>query len=320
MTGERQAIDINRNWTDEGEGGVVLPFVIGAGAVRGQMVRLDGALDRILEGHDYPEPVARCLAETVTLAAALAGALKYDGVFTLQIQAKGAISLVVADVTSEGDLRAYARFDADAVAAAAPGATVPAYFGQGYLAFTVDQGPDTDRYQGIVALEGDTLADCARAYFERSEQLDTALTLALAEPAGESAWQAAAIMIQRMPTGPTSPILTADEASETWNRARIMLESARDHELLDSGLAPARLLHRLYHADRLATYPTRALRARCRCSAARVEGTLRSFPRAEIESMRDPEGMVSVTCEFCKTTYLYGPSELDRLYAADTAT
>jgi molecular chaperone Hsp33 len=293
----------------------MLPFRLDAGLVRGRLVRLGPALDSILHGHDYPRPVAERLAETVTVAAALAGALKYEGIFTLQIQGDGPIPLMVADVTSAGDLRAYARFDAEKLARAEGESIVARYFGKGYLAFTVDQGPDTDRYQGIVELEGATLAECAQAYFDRSEQLATEMVLAVRGPADGNGWNAAMVTIQRMPLGPRSPIFTADEADEAWNRSTILLRSLRTEELLDPGIAPARLLRRLYHADGLATDTARPLAARCRCSAERVRGTLRAFPRSEIEELRDENGEVVVTCEFCKTRYHYSATDLAALYS-----
>jgi molecular chaperone Hsp33 len=236
----------------------MLPFMLDAGLVRGRLVRLGPALDAILGGHDYPAPVAERLAETVTVAAALAGALKYEGIFTLQIQGDGPIPLVVADVTSGGDLRAYARFDGDRLASAIEGTPIERSFGKGFLAFTVDQGPDTDRYQGIVALDGATLAECARSYFDRSEQLATEMVLAVRPPDNGNGWSAAMVTIQRMPMGPRSPIFTAEEADEAWNRSTILLRSLRVEELLDPALAPTRLLRRLYHADGLATDPAAA--------------------------------------------------------------
>jgi len=293
---------------------LLLPFHIVAGLARGRMVRLGPALDEILRGHDYPRPVAALLGETLALAAALAGALKYEGVFTLQAQGDGPVSLLVADVTSAGHLRGYARFDAERVAEAGSDADMKRLLGAGYLAFTVDQGPDTDRYQGLVELEGATLAECADAYFERSEQLPTALKLAV-DGGGEAPWRAAALMLQRMPLGPNSPILTADEAEEGWRRAAILMSSATPAEMLDPELASERLLWRLFHAEGLAADEGRPLEARCRCSQDKVEGTLRSFPRDEIEGLRDEAGDVVVVCEFCKTRYAFDPAGLERLYA-----
>ncbi len=294
----------------------LLPFMLGAGSVRGRMVRLGPALDTILKGHDYPLIVAERMAETITIAVALAGALKYEGVFTLQIQGNGPIPLVVADVTSDGNLRAYARYDAEKLSAAAEGPVLARCFGKAYLAFTVDQGPGTDRYQGIVDLEGDSLAEAARIYFERSEQLATAIVLAIRAPLNGEGWQSGAAMIQRMPIGPNSPIMTADEAEEVWNRSSILLGSLRDSELVDTAIAPNRLLYRLFHEDGFNTSAAKSLQAKCRCSAERVRGTLRTFPREEIESLKDDNGEVVVTCEFCKTRYHYSATDLDELYAS----
>ena len=262
------------------------PFLIDARSIRGRMVRMGPAIDAVLSGHDYPMAVAHRLAEALTLAVALAGTLKFDGVFTLQIQADGAIPMLVADITSGGDLRGYARFDPAKLALAEQsdqGTPVERFLGKGFLAFTVDQGADTERYQGIVELGGASLADCARIYFEQSEQLETDFKLASKPPQDGAGWQTALLMLQRMPLGPNSPILTADEAEETWNRATILQASATDAEMLDPGLSAAALLHRLYHADYLELPDARPVRARCRCSAERVETTLRSFPRQEVE-------------------------------------
>jgi molecular chaperone Hsp33 len=304
--------------SDHQTGDQLLPFLIDARSIRGRFVRLGTALDAILAGHAYPWVVSQRLAEALALAAALAGALKFDGVFTLQIQGDGAIPLLVADVTSAGDIRGYARYDSEKLTAAEANdpaiGPVPRYLGTGYLAFTVDQGADTERYQGIVELAGATIEECASLYFQQSEQLDTNFKL-IARPAGNGkGWRAAALMIQRMPLGPGSPILTADESDENWNRAAILLASATEAELLDQDLAPGRLLHRLYHAEQLELHPERRLQARCRCSADRVASTLRSFPRGEIDSMQDENGHVVVTCEYCKSTYAFQPEDLDRLY------
>ncbi|WP_009870857.1 Hsp33 family molecular chaperone HslO [Paramagnetospirillum magnetotacticum] len=292
----------------------VLPFSVMGGAVRGRLARLEGALDTILgDQHAYPVPVAALLAETMALAAVLATSMKFDGIFTLQAQGNGPVSLLVADVTSGGDVRAHARFDAarlDQVPVASR-ASVPALLGKGYLAFTVDQGPDTDRYQGIVELEGPTLEDCARAYFKQSEQLDTAIEAAIRPPSGGQGWAASALMIQRMPAGSGSaPILVAEEAEETWRRAEILLASVKGDELVDSALSPDQLLYRLYHAEQLQVFEAKAMRARCRCSRDRVEATLRSLPVTELASVADPEGQIVVTCEFCRTDHVFRLTEL----------
>src|SRR6185312_696753 len=161
---------------------LVQPFQIEPFALRGRLVRLGPAIDSILTRHAYPGPVAAMLGEAIALAVALAGALKYEGVFTLQTKGDGPIKLMVADVTTAGAIRGYAQFDAGRIAAsAASGAPVPRLLGAGYLALTVDQGEHTERYQGIVELQGGTLAECVHHYFRQSEQVEAALKVAVAQ-------------------------------------------------------------------------------------------------------------------------------------------
>lgn len=290
---------------------LLLPFHLGGGAVRGRLARLADSAGTILAAHDYPAPVAGLLAETLALTAVLAGSLKYDGVFTLQVQGDGPVSLLVADVTSSGRMRGYARFDA---ARLAGGGTVTALLGRGHLAFTVDQGADSDRYQGIVELEGETLAECAQLYFRQSEQLDTAFKVAVRPPAAGGGWRAGALMVQRMPSGMSgTPILVADEAEDGWRRATILMSSASDAEMLDEALAPDRLLWRLYHAEALHVAEARPLLAGCRCSHEKVAATLASFPRADLDGLADGQGRVVVTCEFCRQAYAFAAEDLDRI-------
>jgi len=304
-------------------GDLVQPFQIEAPGLRGRLVRLDAALHSALARHGYPAPVSGMLGETLALATVLASGLKYDGIFTLQTQSDGPLSMMVADVTSDGSLRGYARYDSDRLAGAAdgPGGPVPRLLGAGHLAFTVDQGPDTDRYQGITGLEGATLADCAHNYFRQSEQMHSAIVLAAtpspvngaAPDAAPGPARAAALMLQRMP--PKGAPLDADEAAaEDWVRAVTLMSSVRTTELLDETLTPAELLYRLFHEDGVRVFRTKRLRHRCRCSRDKVAATLRSFPRTEIDAMAD-DGTVVVTCEFCKADYVFDAAQLDALYA-----
>lgn len=306
---------------------VVLPFQVDPFALRGRVVRLGAAVDTILSRHDYPRPVARSLAEVVALAAALAGSLKYDGVFTLQIKGDGPVRLMVADVTSAGHLRGYAQFD-DRVHALPEAPTVPRLFGAGYLAFTVDQGDDTDRYQGIVELDGATLAECTHHYFQQSEQFQAGIKVAAAETVradGTRGWRAGAIMIQRLPPAgaqgssegrdEASPLAAAAEAAEEgWRRAIILMSSATTAELIDPALQPWALVDRLFRAEGVQIYRPHPLAHRCRCSRERVAGILRALPRREIETLK-VDGRVFVTCEFCNRREDFDDAALDALFA-----
>lgn len=287
---------------------------MGAGAVRGRLVRLGPAFDSMIDGHSYPKPVAALMGQAAAMAAALAGALKFDGIFTVQAQGNGPVALLLADVTSSGNLRGYARFNADAVAKLDNADTVGSLMGTGHLAFTVDQGPDTDRYQGIVELVGPTLADSARLYFQQSEQLDTDVLLTSAQGA-DGRWRSAALMLSRMPAASSgAPILIASENEETWNRATILLSTLTEAELLDETLAPEKLLWRLFHQENLIIQDSKPLQAQCRCSRPRIASTLRSFPRVEIEELADENGHVIITCEFCQTSYSFTDQDLLAVY------
>jgi molecular chaperone Hsp33 len=313
-------------------GDLVQPFRIEALGLRGQLVRLGPALEAILGPHGYPVRVAGMVAETLALAAVLANALRFDGIFTLQAQGDGPLGMVVADVTNKGDMRSYARFDAERIEAARGGAggAVPSLLGAGHLSFTVDQGPDGERYQGIGALEGASLADCAHNYFRQSGELETAIMLANTVAGGTNGAaghagnggggngadgaRAAALMIQRLASAGG-----ADEdeepADEDWRRAVILMSSATAGELLDPAVTPDQLLYRLFHEDGVRVFRTRPLRHACRCSLDKVATTLRAFPQAEIEAMAE-DGTVTVTCEFCKADYRFDEAALGALYAA----
>jgi molecular chaperone Hsp33 len=183
---------------------VIQPFQLDPFALRGRLVRLGPTVDRILAQHDYPKPVATLLGEAITLAVLLAGALKYDGVFTLQTKGDGPVRLLVADVKTDGAVRGYAQYDATRLGDIEQGddgesPSVPELLGSGYIAFTVDQGDDTERYQGIVSITGSTLAECAQHYFRQSEQLQAGLKLAVGRTGEEGTWRAGGLMLQRVP-------------------------------------------------------------------------------------------------------------------------
>ena len=299
-------------WLDD----LVQPFQIDPFALRGRLVRLGPALDRILTRHDYPERVAALLGEAITLAVVLAGALKYDGVFTLQTKGDGAIRLIVADVSTAGAVRGYAQYDAAKLALVPPdaGASVPDLLGAGHIAFTVDQGEDSDRYQGIVELSGNTLAECAGHYFRQSEQLQAGIKLAVSRVGKSRAWRAGGLMLQRVPPeGGYGPI--ADDVEDGWRRTMVLMSSATQAELTDPLLPPRRLLYRLFHEDGVRVYATYSLAARCRCSRARIETILRAFPADELDEMRN-ERVVTVTCEFCNRRYDFDAADFGRLLPA----
>jgi molecular chaperone Hsp33 len=303
-----------------------LPFQLDALGVRGRLIRLGPTLDAIIERHGYPLAVARPLAEAMVLCACLATSLKYDGIFTLQISGDGPIRLLVTDLTTDGAIRGYAQFDSWKLAVAlgagntdAPDGYVPKLFGKGRLAFTVDQGRHTERYQGIVPLEGPTLADCAHTYFRQSEQLPTGIKISAKRfvADGVAHWRAAALMVQQMPEFDAGRMeVDAEQREDDWRKAVVLMASATEAEMLDPDLLDTTLLYRLFHEDKPRQFEHRPLFARCRCSRERIDNVLRGIKREELDDLRDKTGRVSVKCEFCSTEYTYDDNDLDRIYAS----
>ena len=290
------------------EGGV-LPFTMDAGgrssAMRGRLARLDEVAGAILGRHGYPGAAAELSAEAMALAACLATTMSFDGVFTLQAKGAGPVRTLLADVTSDGAVRGYAHVDADAALADGVGAPAPfaELTGGGHLAFTVDQGAK-GRHQGIVPIEDGELAEVSLRYFRDSEQIETVLMLA-AEPGGAHGWRAGALLLQRIPEeGGTGGILPASGAeAEEWRTAATLMATCSRGELLDPELPGEILLHRLFNEFDLRVSPVRPMRDECRCSPERVERMLAGLPAGERKDLAGGDGMIEISCEFCKKTH-----------------
>ena len=303
---------------------LVQPFQVDVQQIRGRLVRLGPLVDTILARHGYPDLVAGMLGEAIALTATFSAALKFDGVFSLQTKSDGPVSVLVADATSDGEIRGYAAFDADRIAALqeeSAAGSVPRLLGAGYLAFTVDQGADTERYQGIVELMGAGLVDCVQHYFQQSEQFDAAVLLAAGRVGGapsgdrlDGPWRAGALMIQRLP--PEDPLApdVSEVVEEGWRRALALMASGTRDELLDPDLAPTDLLYRLFHEEGVRAYMPRPLAAGCRCSRERAAATLEMLSRQELDEMT-VDGRVTVTCQFCNRTEDFADPELAALRA-----
>lgn len=309
----------------------ILPFEVNALDLRGRIVRLGPAVDTILSNHDYPAPVAKLLGEAVVLTVMLGSALKFDGRFILQTQSDGPVRMLVVDFTTPDKVRACARFDADRVAAAiAAGEDSPGQLlGKGHLAMTIDQGPDMSRYQGLVPLEGNDLEHAAHEYFLRSEQIPTRVRLAVAEEfrGGENGarrhWRAGGILLQFLPKSAdrarqadldpgdappgTEPHLPRED--EAWVEGRSLIATVGDIELIDPALSSERLAYRLFHERGVRVFRAAPVAARCSCSRQSVENMLRSFPAEDRDDMVE-DGKITVTCEFCSSTYEFAPADI----------
>lgn len=293
-------------------------FHIDGGTFMGRIIRLDNVLQNILGKHCYPLNVSAALAETTALAVLLANSLKYKGLFTLQIQGNGPVSVLVADVTSEGKIRACAKFDAEKLEQAkALRKTediieeVPHLIGGGYMAFTIDQGSETDLYQGVVDLQGKDLTELALRYFKQSEQIDTALKLFIKCPEGESqSWQSAGILLQKVPLKGGKDI-EIDEAAQnqTWEDAKAFIGSLSENEIFDADLSSAQILHRLFHANNLEIGTEKNYVFGCRCSREKLQNTLSTFSEQDIDDMVE-NGQITATCQFCSEKYVFNRDEL----------
>lgn len=310
----------------------ILPFEVKTLDLRGRIVRLGPSVDDILTRHDYPPPVAKLLGEAIALAALLGSSLKFDGRFILQTQSDGPVSMLVVDfVGPGGQMRGYARFDGARLQETLAAGRVSGgdLLGRGHLAMTIDRGPDMNRYQGLVALDGGSLEDAAHEYFLRSEQIPTRVRLAVGEelhPGFDGArhrWRAGGILLQFLPHAPErlrvsdlhpgdAPegvavhVLPEDDA---WVEGRSLVETVEDIELIDPAVSSERLAYRLFHEPGVRVFRPAAVRAQCSCSREAVYSMLRSFSRDERHDMIE-NGAITVTCEFCSETYVFAPQSV----------
>lgn len=290
-------------------------FHIDNGAYLGRLVRLDQVIREITTRHEYPEQVNSVIAECTALAVLLASSMKYEGLFTLQTQTDGPVSMVVVDVTSKGEIRSYARFDNERIIKAqelrkTEGEIEPTPYllGGGYIAFTVDQGAGSELYQGVVDIQGKTMSEIALRYFTQSEQIDTHLRLFTKKT--EKSWEAAGIMIQKMP-GEGGKDEEKENFEEAWNEAKVLMDSLKEDEIFDHDLSSENIIHRLYHANQMVISGVKDYRFKCRCSRDKLLNTLRSFDQKEIDAMAD-KNKITVTCDFCSGNYVFEKGELSK--------
>jgi len=325
MTNPAQpAVPASRLVSDQGLDDAVLPFAVESLDLRGRVVRLGASVDHILVQHNYPPPVARLVGEALALTVLLGSSLKIEGRFQLQTRSDGAIDMLVVDFDAPDRLRAFARYDAEKLADAARGGEL---LGKGHLAFTIDQGTDASRYQGIVALQGQGLEEAAHQYFRQSEQIPTKVRLAVAQSvtgAGAS-WRAGGLMVQFLPSSqerrrqadldpgnaPAGLVYEAPDEDDAWTEAKALAATIEDHELVDPTLSSERLLYRLFHEPGVKVFEPRMVRDSCRCSQDRIKAMLRRFTPAERADMIGDNGKIGVTCEFCSTYREFDPKDFD---------
>ena len=283
-------------------------FTIASRHSRGRLVRLGPALGRILDNHDYPPVIARLLAEAVTLTALLGSLLKEaGGQLTMQAQTeRGIVDLLVCDFR-DGVLRGYVRHDPERLAEMPAQPSLFVLFGRGYLAITFDMATTGERYQGIVPLEGASLAEAAESYFGQSEQIPSLVRLAI-DPGGRLA---GGLLLQHLAEGEEGRerIHTRLDHPE-WEHVHALGVTVSDAELVDPTLSAETLIWRLFHDEgevRL-TAPVQ-LSQGCRCDPEHFRDVIGRFPADERAAMADADGVIGVDCEFCSSHYRIGLDE-----------
>lgn len=275
-------------------------FVFEHAPIRGEIVHLDATWRAVLERRDYPPQLRELLGETMAAAALLASTIKFDGRLIMQVQGEGPVRLLVVECSSERAMRALAQWRGEVPSQSG---SLAAMLGNGKLVITIDPYKGKERYQGIVSLTGDSMAEALEDYFARSEQLDTRLWLAA------NTQQAAGLLLQRLPG--------EHPDGDAWARAVHLASTLSRGELL--GLPVPEIIHRLYHEEDIRLFSRMPVSFRCSCSRSRVEAVLRMLGREEVESILAEQGRVSVACEFCGNRYEFDPVDAGQLFAGEPA-
>jgi molecular chaperone Hsp33 len=271
---------------------------------RGRLARLGPVIDAVLANHGYPPVIEKLLAEALTLTALLGSLLKEPGgQMTLQAQTEsGIVDLLVCDYLG-GELRGYVRHDPERLADAGPSPSLAALFGKGYLAITFDQPAAKERYQGIVPLEGSSLAEAAQSYFSQSEQIPSIVRLAAEKRGGR--WHAGGLLFQHLPEGEEGrERLHTRLDHPDWPHVAILAGSVRAQELTQPELVLDELVWRLFHEEEEVRLLERLpLRRGCRCDPDYVRSVIARFPEEEREQMAGDDGLIRVDCAFCSVSF-----------------
>ncbi len=265
--------------------------------VRGEIVHLDATWQAVLERFDYPPHIRSVLGELMAATVLLASTLKFRGTMTVQLQGKGPLHLLVVQCTSRMTLRGLARWKDEVRDEALSTMT-----GAGRLVINIESPDEGRRYQGIVPLEGDTIAQCLQNYFRDSVQLPTRLWTASGEQG------ASGLLLQKLPAGERRSNIESDD----WNRVQVLADTITADELLN--LSDEEILRRLFHEDDIRLFESAPVSFRCGCSRERVERMLKSLGTNEIESILDERGRVEVRCEFCNKAESFDRVDAEQLF------
>lgn len=267
-------------------------------SVRGELVQLDETYQHIITSKEYPAPIQTLLGELLVATSLLTATLKFEGSITLQLQGDGPVSLAVINGDNNQQVRGVARWDGDI----ADNANLHDMMGKGYLVITIEpkQG---ERYQGVVGLEGDNLADVLEGYFLRSEQLKTRLWIRVGEHEGKP--HAAGMLLQVMPDGTGTP--------EDFEHLEQLTNTVKDEELFT--LEANELLYRLYNQEKVNVFEPQPVAFQCGCSRERSAAAIITLARDDINEILAEEGFVALHCDYCGTTYSFDSEQVAELFA-----
>ncbi len=281
-------------------------FLFEHSPVRGYLVRLNASWRATIEHHAYPTVVRDALGEAMAATALLAGTMKFEGRLTLQIQGAGPLHLLVTQCTESFALRGVARYRGDV-----PTGTLAEITGEGRVTVTIESADQDTRYQGVVPLIGQGLAEGLQEYFALSEQVPTRLWLAA------DGDQAAGLLLQKLPTGSSASaeddLGARAEAEDLWERVSLLAATLTPAELL--GWSDTEVLQRLFHEEDVRHFEPVPVSFRCACSRARTSSMLRALGEAETLDIIAKEGEVTVTCEFCNRAYRFDAVDVAALFS-----
>jgi molecular chaperone Hsp33 len=285
--------------------------------IRGHLVHLDASWRALIEHREYPDAIRTTLGEAVVASLLLAATIKFEGVLSLQLQGAGPVHLLLAQCTGGLGVRGLARYREDDISGTAAGG-IADLIGAGNLTVTVESDDGSQRYQGIVPITGERLADSLQIYFENSEQLPTRLWL-YADEKG-----AAGMLLQRLPdegmrgtAGAGIPVADLAAIDDAWRRVQLIAATLTADELRT--LADAQILHRLFNEDDVRLFEPAPVYFRCRCSRERVSGMLLGLGETETRSILDERGEVEVRCDFCNRAYVFDAVDVAQLFNAGVA-
>lgn len=271
-------------------------------AVRGELVTVSDTWKQIIDGHDYPQPVQKVLGELLVATSLLTATLKFDGDITVQLQGDGPLNLAVINGNNRQEMRGVARLKGDI----APESTLKEMVGNGYLIITITPAQG-ERYQGVVGLEGETLAECLEDYFMRSEQLPTRLFIRTGETEGQPG--AGGILLQVLPAQDANP--------DDFTHLATLTETIKTEELL--GLPANEVLWRLYHQEEVTLYDPQDVSFHCTCSHERCGEVLRTLPEAEVDQILAEDGKIDMHCDYCGSHYIYDAVDIAAIRSDSTA-